>query len=103
MIDVKIFDHLVDLDENGEMYYYNQIDYEVRLILFKMIINIEHSLKLKILNIIEKTDEEDGYNIVNLFLEEDFNNENFPRKVHNSILKKVGNVYHQKKTGKLEI
>ena len=31
MIDVKIFDHLVDLDENGEMYYYNQIDYEVRL------------------------------------------------------------------------
>ena len=81
----------------------SDIDYKVRLILFKIIINIEHSLKLKILDIIEYIDEEDGYNIVNLFLEDDFYNENFPKKVHNSILKKVGNVYHQKIFSKYDI
>ena len=81
----------------------SDIDYKVRLILFKMIINIEHSLKLKILDIIEYIDEEDGYNIVNLFLEEDFNSENFPKKVHNSILKKVGNVYYEKIFSKYDI
>ena len=81
----------------------SDIDYKVRLILFKMIINIEHSLKLKILDIIENINEEDGYNIVNLFLEDDFYNENLPKKVHNSILKKVGNVYHQKIFSKYDI
>ena len=81
----------------------SDIDYKVRLILFKMIINIEHSLKLKILNIIENINEEDGYNIVNLFLEDDFNNKDFPKKVHNSILKKVGNVYYEKIFSKYDI
>ena len=32
MIDVKIYDHLADLDENGYIYYYDQVDYEVRIL-----------------------------------------------------------------------
>ena len=48
------------------------IDYRVRMIFFKMIIDIEHYLKIKILNLIENIDEEDGYKIVNLYLEKRF-------------------------------
>ena len=33
------------------------IDYRVRLLLFKMVIDIEHYLKIRILNIIEEIDE----------------------------------------------
>lgn len=50
------------------------IDYRVRFLLFKMIINIEHYLKIKILNTIEQIEEEDGYTIVNLYLEKYFLN-----------------------------
>lgn len=50
------------------------IDHRLRLILFKMIIDIEHYLKIKILNTIESIDEEDGYRIVNRYLEQDFYN-----------------------------
>ena len=56
--------------------------------LFKMIIDIEHYLKIRILNTIENIDEEDGYNIVNLYLEKDYNDSKFPKKVHDSIRKK---------------
>lgn len=42
------------------------IDYRTRLVLFKMIIDIEHYLKIRILNTIEEISEEDGYKIVNL-------------------------------------
>ena len=31
MIDIKIYNHQVDLDENGELFYYDQVDYEVRI------------------------------------------------------------------------
>lgn len=72
------------------------IDHRLRLILFKMIIDIEHYLKIKILNTIESIDEEDGYRIVNRYLEQDFYNVKFPKKVHNSIFKKVGSEYYQK-------
>ena len=65
------------------------IDHRTRLLLlFKMIIDIEHYLKIKILNTIETIEEEDGYKIVNLYLEKDFNDEKFPKRVHNSIFKK---------------
>ena len=102
MNDGKFVDKYIDLDF-AYLKDMSDIDYKVRILLFKMIINIEHSLKLKILDIIDNIDEEDGYNIVNLFLEEDFNNENFPKKVHNSILKKVGNTYYQKIFTKYDI
>lgn len=72
------------------------IDYRTRLILFKMIIDIEHYLKIRILNSIEEIKNEDGYNIVNLYLEKDFNDEKYPRRVHDSIRKKVSNDYYQK-------
>lgn len=72
------------------------IDHRTRLLLFKMIIDIEHYLKIKILNTIETIEEEDGYKIVNLYLEKDFNDKKFPKRVHNSIFKKVGNEYYQK-------
>lgn len=48
------------------------IDHRVRLLFFKMIIDIEHYLKIKILNLIENIDAEDGYKIVNLYLEKRF-------------------------------
>lgn len=102
MYNGKFVDKYIDLDF-AYLKDMADIDYKVRVLLFKMIINIEHSLKLKILDIIENIDDEDGYNIVNLFLEEDFNNEKFPKKVHNSILKKVGNIYHQKIFDKYDI
>lgn len=69
------------------------IDHRVRLILFKMIIDIEHYLKIRILNIVENLELEDGYRIVNLYLEDDFNDK---KRVHNSIFKKVGSEYYEK-------
>lgn len=79
------------------------IDHRTRLLLFKMIIDIEHYLKIKILNTIETIEEEDGYKIVNLYLEKDFNDEKFPKRVHNSIFKKVGNEYYQKIFSKYDV
>lgn len=79
------------------------IDYRLRLLLFKMIINIEHYLKIKILNTIESIDEEDGYRIVNMYLDKDFYDEKIPKKVHNSILKKVGSAYYEKIFSKYDI
>ena len=79
------------------------IDYRIRLLLFKMIIDIEHYLKIKILNTIEEIEDEDGYRIVNLYLEKDFNDEKFPKRVHNSIFKKVGNEYYQKIFSKYDV
>ena len=72
------------------------IDYRTRLILFKMIIDIEHYLKIRILNTIEEIAEEDGYSIVNIYLEYDFNDSKFPKRVHESIRKKVTNDYYKK-------
>lgn len=79
------------------------IDYRTRLLLFKMIIDIEHYLKIKILNTIEKIDKENGYRIVNLYLDNDFNSDKFPKKLHNSIFKKVGSEYYQKIFSKYDI
>lgn len=79
------------------------IDHRLRLILFKMIIDIEHYLKIKTLNTIESIDEEDGYRIVNRYLEQDFYNVKFPKKVHNSIFKKVGSEYYQKIFSKYDL
>ena len=72
------------------------IDHRLRLILFKMIIDIEHYLKIRILNIVEDIELEDGYRIVNMYLEKDFNNLDNPKRVHNSIFKKVGSEYYEK-------
>lgn len=79
------------------------IDMRARTLLFKMIIDIEHYLKIRILNLIENIDEENGYNIVNLYLEKDFNDEKFPKRVHNSIFKKVGSEYYNKIFSKYDI
>lgn len=79
------------------------IDYRTRILLFKMIIDIEHYLKMKILNTIETIKEENGYKIINIYLEKDFNDKNFLKRAHNSIFKKVGNVYYQKIFSKYDI
>ena len=71
------------------------IDYRVRLLFFKITIDIEHYLKIRILNLIDN-DLEDGYRIVNMYLEKDFYNEENPRKIHNSIFKKVGSDNYNK-------
>lgn len=60
-------------------------------------------LKIKILNTIETIEKEDGYKIVNLYLEKAFNDEKFPKRVHNSIFKKVGNEYYQKIFSKYDV
>ena len=72
------------------------IDHRIRLVLFKMIIDIEHYLKIRILNLIENIPDEDGYKIVNMYLEKDYNDEVQPMKLHSSIFKKVGNEYYNK-------
>lgn len=79
------------------------IDYRTRLILFKMTIDIEHYLKIRTLNLIENINEEDGYKIVNLFLEQDYNNDKFPKKVHNSIRKKISSEYYNQIFSKYNI
>ncbi len=72
------------------------IDYRVRLLFFKITIDIEHYLKIRILNLIDNIDLEDGYRIVNMYLEKDFYDEEHPRKIHNSIFKKVGSDNYNK-------
>ncbi len=95
LINGKFADKFIDLD----FAYLKDlaiIDYKMRLLLFNMIIDIEHYLKIRILNIIENINQENGYRIVNMYLENDFKNEKFPKKVHKSILTKVGSVYYDK-------
>ncbi len=68
-----------------------------------MIIDIEHYLKIRILNTIEGISEEDGYKIVNLYLDKDFNDKKRPKRVHESIRKKVSNEYYQKIFSKYDL
>lgn len=79
------------------------IDYRLRLILFDMIINIEHYLKIKILNDIESIDGEDGYRIVNMYLDRDYNSEKYPKKLHNSIFNKIGNEHYKNLFNKYDL
>lgn len=79
------------------------IDYRTRLLLFKIIIDIEHYLKIRILNIAETIPEEDGYNIVNMYLDYDYHHPMFPRRVHESIMRKVTNEYYQKIFSKYDL
>lgn len=79
------------------------IDYRTRIALFKMIIDIEHYLKIRILNTVEVLDNENGYNIVNLYLEKDYNDIERPKRVHDSIRKKVTNEYYDKIFSKYNI
>ena len=69
------------------------IDLRVRFLLLDMILDIEHYLKLRILNMMYAIDQEDGYRVVNLYLEKDYNNE---KRLHSSIRKKAFNSYYRK-------
>ncbi len=102
LINGKFIDKYIDLDF-AYLKDLSMIDYKVRLIFFKMLINIEHSLKIRILNLIENINQEDGYQIVNMYLEKDFNDKKFPKKVHDSIFKKIGSEYYQKIFSKYDI
>ena len=77
------------------------IDMRTRILLFKMVIDIEHYLKIKILNTIESIPEEDGYRIVNMYLEYDYNKNE--KRLHNSIFKKLGSADYQKIFSKYDI
>ncbi|MBR1414095.1 MAG: Abi family protein [Bacilli bacterium] len=72
------------------------VDYRLRLILFKMTTAIEHHLKLEILNNISKYSNDNGLSLVNSYLEKDFNDELFPKKIHHSIIRKVDSDYYKK-------
>ena len=71
------------------------IDYRLRLLLFNMTTSIEHYLKLKISKLVESIPGEDGYNIVNLFLDEDYNDPQHPKLIHNSIMSKKTSEYYK--------
>ena len=68
------------------------IDMQLRTIVFKMSLDIEHYLKMEILKLISYNADEnrDVCNIVNKFLEDDFNDRKI---VHNSLLEGLYNCY----------
>ena len=68
-----------------------------------MIVDIEHYLKLKILRLIKNIPNEDGYAVVNKYLDNDYNDPVNPKKLHNSILKNSDNVYYSEIFSKLVI
>ena len=68
------------------------IDFRLRMILFKIINSIEHYLKLRILKYIELINEENGYDTVNEFLNEDYQN---LQKIHNSIKRKISSIEYK--------
>ena len=70
------------------------IDYNVRLLLFNITTSIEHYLKLRIFNLIESIKDEDGYKIVNLFLDEDYNDPQYPKRIHENIMMKKDSEYY---------
>ena len=94
-INKKFVDEYVDLDF-AYLKDLSIIDFKLRLLLFDMIVDIEHYLKLKILRLIKNIPNEDGHTVVNKYLDNDYNDPVNPKKLHNSILKKVGNVYYQR-------
>ena len=67
------------------------IDSMVRSLLFEMIIEIEHGLETLILKEIEQIGEGDGINVVNGFMDKDYNDQSqnedeiFKRNIHQSI------------------
>ena len=68
------------------------IDFRLRTILFKKINSIEHYLKLRILKYIELINEENGYDTVNEFLNDDYQN---LQKIHNSIKRKISSIEYK--------
>ncbi len=83
------------------------IDFKLRLLLFDMILDIEHYLKIKILNKMENIKEEDGYIIINEFLASDYSNggkvhANIKHKLGKDNFQKVYSKYDEDKNGKLE-
>ncbi len=101
-INKKFVDEYVDLDF-AYLKDLSIIDFKLRLLLFDMIVDIEHYLKLKILRLIKNIPNEAGYAVVNKYLDNDYNDPVNPKKLHNSILKKVGNVYYQRIFSKYDI
>lgn len=69
------------------------IDMKLRFLVFQMIVDIEHYLKIKILNNIEKLDEEDGYQIVNLYLNKETKANNQKNNINQTLYKKLSSSY----------
>ena len=101
-INKKFVDEYVDLDF-AYLKDLSIIDFKLRLLLFDMIVDIEHYLKLKILRLIKNIPNEDGYAVVNKYLDNDYNDPINPQKLHNSILKNYDNIYYSEIFSKLVI
>lgn len=71
------------------------IDYRNRTVLFKIIIDIEHYLKIRILKTIEDVPEEYRYNIVNQYMIKDMNDEKMPNKVSANDTIRMYNYVHK--------
>jgi len=84
------FAYLIDLYD---------IDKKLRLILFEMLMALEHSLKMKILSL-EREYEYKKIDIVNGYLEKDFNEDG---RLHKDILSKVGKAKYNTILSKYDI
>lgn len=101
-VNKEFIDEYVDLDF-AYLKDLSIIDFKLRLLLFDMIVDIEHYLKLKILRLIKNIPNEDGYAVVNKYLDNDYNDPINPQKLHNSILKNYDNIYYSEIFSKLVI